>query len=57
MHKAHVSKNSEWQIKAFDGLALNELLAREYISARTTWANAPKVAENVMKGIRIIHNS
>jgi hypothetical protein len=55
MHESHVQKNDQWQIESFKGLAINELFAKEYISARIK--NDLTSANKVMKGIRVIHNS
>lgn len=56
MHKAHVSKNSQWQMNVFGGLAFNELLAKEIIGAHVMYRSNPQIIENILKGIRKIHN-
>lgn len=50
MGNIHFAKNKQWAIEAFDGLAFNELLAREFIAARLNG----KSPEKVLKAIRII---
>lgn len=50
MRSIHFAKNEQWAIEAFDGLAFNELMAREFIAARLNGKNPDKV----LKAIRII---
>lgn len=50
MANIHFAKDRQWVIEAFDGLAFNELMAREFIAARMRNADA----ENVLRAVRKI---
>lgn len=48
MARIHFAKDKQWAIEAFDGLAFNELMAKEFIKARMAGADP----ENVLRAVR-----